>query len=175
MTNKIAIYVDGSFKTINEHQLIGSAYVVVNKDGSTVERKVAKEYEAGTHSRNITGELNATYGAIAYALQNNVPEITIYHDYVGIAEWANLNWKANKPETQKYANYINRVRNEKGLVINFIHVKGHSGNMFNEVADKLAGEAIDEYAIAHDLYPKVEIPGIDETTQETELEVIDMF
>ena len=173
MTNKIAIYVDGSFKTINEHQLIGSAYVVVNVDGSTVERKVAKEYGAGT--RNITGELNATYGAIAYALQNNLPEITIYHDYLGIAEWANLNWKANKPETKQYANYVNRVRNEKGLIINFIHVKGHSGNMFNEVADKLAGEAIDEYAIAHDLYPKVEIPNVDETTQETELEVIDMF
>lgn len=172
MTNKIAIYVDGSFKTINEHQLIGSAYVVVNPDGSTVERKVAKEVEAGNHSRNISGELNATYGAIAYALQNNLPEITIYHDYVGIAEWANLNWKANKPETKQYANYVNRVRNEKGLVINFIHVKGHSGNMFNEVADKLAGEAIDEYAIANDLYPTMQI---EETAQETELEVIDMF
>ena len=172
MTNKIAIYVDGSFKTINEHQLIGSAYVVVNPDGSTVERKVAKEVEAGNHSRNISGELNATYGAIAYALQNNLPEITIYHDYVGIAEWANLNWKANKPETKQYANYVNRVRNEKGLVINFIHIKGHSGNMFNEVADKLAGEAIDEYAIANDLYPTMQI---EETAQETELEVIDMF
>jgi ribonuclease H len=172
MTNKIAIYVDGSFKTINEHQLIGSAYVVVNPDGSTVERKVAKEVEAGNHSRNISGELNATYGAIAYALQNNLPEITIYHDYVGIAEWANLNWKANKPETKQYANYVNRVRNEKGLIINFIHVKGHSGNMFNEVADKLAGEAIDEYAIANDLYPTMQI---EETAQETELEVIDMF
>lgn len=172
MTNKIAIYVDGSFKTINEHQLIGSAYVVVNPDGSTVERKVAKEVEAGTHSRNISGELNATYGAIAYALQNNLPEITIYHDYVGIAEWANLNWKANKPETKQYANYVNRVRNEKGLVINFVHVKGHSGDMFNEVADKLAGEAIDEYAIANDLYPTMQI---EETAQKTELEVIDMF
>ena len=172
MTNKIAIYVDGSFKTINEHQLIGSAYVVVNPDGSTVERKVAKEVEAGNHSRNISGELNATYGAIAYALQNNLPEITIYHDYVGIAEWANLNWKANKPETKQYANYVNRVRNEKGLIINFIHVKGHSGNMFNEVADKLAAEAIDEYAIANDLYPTMQI---EETAQETELEVIDMF
>lgn len=171
-TNKITIYVDGSFKTINEHQLIGSAYVVVNPDGSTVERKVAKEVEAGNHSRNISGELNATYGAIAYALQNNLPEITIYHDYVGIAEWANLNWKANKPETKQYANYVNRVRNEKGLVINFVHVKGHSGNMFNEVADKLAGEAIDEYAIANDLYPTMQI---EETAQETELEVIDMF
>ena len=172
MTNKIAIYVDGSFKTINEHQLIGSAYVVVNPDGSTVERKVAKEVEAGKHARNISGELNATYGAIAYALQNNLPEITIYHDYVGIAEWANLNWKANKPETKQYANYVNRVRNEKGLVINFIHVKGHSGDIFNEVADKLAGEAIDEYAIANDLYPTMQI---EETAQETELEVIDMF
>ena len=170
-TNKIAIYVDGSFKTINEHQLIGSAYVV-NPDGSTVERKVAKEYEAGTHSWNVTGELNAVYGAVAYALQNNVPEVNIYHDLEGSAHWANKTWKAKKPETQKYANYINRVLNEKGLVINFIHVKGHSGDMFNEVADKLAGEAIDEYAIANDLYPTMQI---EETAQETELEVIDMF
>jgi len=172
MTNKIAIYVDGSFKTINEHQLIGSAYVVVNEDGSTVERKVAKEYEAGTHSWNVTGELNAVYGAVAYALQNNVSEVNIYHDLEGSAHWANKTWKAKKPETQKYANYINRVRNEKGLIINFIHVKGHSGNMFNEVADKLAGEAIDECAIANDLYPTMQV---DTVTPEAELEVIDMF
>lgn len=171
MENKIAIYVDGSFKTINEHQLIGSAYVVVNEDGSTVERKVAKEYEAGTHSRNITGELNAVYGAVAYALQNNVSEVNIYHDLEGSAHWANKTWKAKKPETQKYANYINRVRMEKGLTINFIHVKGHSGNMFNEVADKLAGEAIDEYAIANDLYPTMQIDEV----AVAELEVIDMF
>lgn len=172
MTNKIAIYVDGSFKSINGHQLIGSAYVVVNVDGSTVERKVAKEYEAGTHSWNVTGELNAVYGAVAYALQNNVSEVNIYHDLEGSAHWANKTWKAKKPETQKYANYINRVRNEKGLVINFIHVKGHSGNMFNEVADKLAGEAIDEYAIANDLYPTMQV---DTVAPEAELEVIDMF
>ena len=172
MTNKITIYVDGSFKTINGHDLVGSAYVVVNPDGSTVERKVAKEYEAGTHSWNVTGELNAVYGAVAYALQNNVSEVNIYHDLEGSAHWANKTWKAKKPETQKYANYINRVRNEKGLVINFIHVKGHSGDMFNEVADKLAGEAIDEYAIANDLYPTMQV---DTVAPEAELEVIDMF
>ena len=85
---------------------------------------------------------------------------------------ANKTWKAKKPETQKYANYINRVRNEKGLVINFIHVKGHSGDMFNEVADKLAGEATDEYAIANDLYPTMQV---DTVAPEAELEVIDMF
>ena len=171
MTNKISIYVDGSFKSINGHDLVGSAYVVINQDGSTVERKVAKEYEAGTHSWNITGELNAVYGAVAYALQNNISEIDIYHDLEGSANWANKTWKAKKPETQKYANYMQRVQNEKDLTINFIKVKGHSGNMFNEVADKLAGEAIDEYAIANDLYPTMQI---DETTV-AELEVIDMF
>ena len=172
MTNKISIYVDGSFKSINGHDLVGSAYVVINQDGSTVERKVAKEYEAGTHSWNITGELNAVYGAVAYALQNNISEIDIYHDLEGSANWANKTWKAKKPETQKYANYMQRVQNEKDLTINFIKVKGHSGNMFNEVADKLAGEAIDEYAIANDLYPTMQI---EETAPEAELEVIDMF
>lgn len=174
MTNKISIYVDGSFKSINGHDLVGAAYVVINKDGSTVERKVAKEYETGTHSWNVTGELNAVYGAVAYALQNNISEIDIYHDLEGSAFWANKTWKAKKPETQKYANYMQRVQSEKDLTINFIKVKGHSGNMFNEVADKLAGEAIEEYAIANDLYPTVEIPTIDEAP-EAELEVIDMF
>ena len=172
MTNKISIYVDGSFKSINGHDLVGSAYVVINQDGSTVERKVAKEYETGTHSWNITGELNAVYGAVAYALQNNISEIDIYHDLEGSANWANKTWKAKKPETQKYANYMQRVQNEKDLTINFIKVKGHSGNMFNEVADKLAGEAIDEYAIANDLYPTMQV---DTVAPEAELEVIDMF
>lgn len=175
MTNKISIYVDGSFKSINGHDLVGSAYVVINEDGSTVERKVAKEYETGTHSWNITGELNAVYGAVAYALQNNISEIDIYHDLEGSAFWANKTWKANKPETQKYANYMQRVQSEKDLTINFIKVKGHSGNMFNDVADKLAKSAIEEYAVANDLYPTVEIPAVDEVAPEAELEVIDMF
>ena len=32
----------------------------------------------------------------------------------------------------------------KDIKINFIKVKGHSGNKYNDLVDKLAGEALDK-------------------------------
>ena len=46
-------------------------------------------------------------------------------------------WKAKKSYTKTYAEQIHEFRKE--IQITFIHVKGHNGNTWNEIADQEAG------------------------------------
>jgi ribonuclease H-related protein len=66
--------------------------------------------------------------------------VTVFHDYEGLGLWATLAWRAKNPLTQHYARTVNPyVRS--GLV-QFRHVKGHTGVEGNERADRLAGWAL---------------------------------
>lgn len=66
--------------------------------------------------------------------------VTVFHDYEGLGLWATLAWRAKNPLTQHYARTVNPyVRS--GLV-QFRHVKGHTGVEGNERADRLAGYAL---------------------------------
>ena len=66
--------------------------------------------------------------------------IYIYHDYEGIARWANGEWKANKEKTQAYQQFIKESR-EKIQII-FVKVAAHTGVKYNEQADQLAKKAL---------------------------------
>lgn len=70
----------------------------------------------------------------------NFNNIEIYHDYIGISKWAFGLWKTNKEATRKYRDFIKSIM--KSYSISFKHVKGHSGNKYNELADKYAKEGI---------------------------------
>ena len=62
----------------------------------------------------------------------------IFHDYEGISKWATKEWKCKNQYTKAYLEFID---SNPGIVSEFIHVYGHTGNIYNELADKLAGEA----------------------------------
>ena len=49
-------------------------------------------------------------------------------------------WKANKEGTKLYRDFYNSI--SKKLKVDFIKVKAHSGDKYNEEADKLAKEAL---------------------------------
>ena len=51
---------------------------------------------------NVAGEIKGSEAAMQYAVDHNIPEITIYHDYEGIAKWCTGAWKATKPGTIAY-------------------------------------------------------------------------
>lgn len=132
--NGWAIYVDGSFLK-GRYGWGFAAY----RDGTLIHTaNGADDKEEAAALHNVAGELKATIEAVRWAQEEGFSPITIYHDYAGIAEWALGHWKTNRDLTRRYADYISRHLSW----VNFCKVAGHTGVVGNEVADKLAKEAL---------------------------------
>lgn len=124
------VYVDGSY--INGKTGYG---LVILKDGRAVEEifgQVEKEAAGGTHQ--VAGELIAVEEALRWCQKNDVKEVSIFYDYLGIEKWATGAWKANQSLTQSYAKFVRA----SGIRIRWRKVASHTGNRWNDYADKLA-------------------------------------
>lgn len=134
------IYVDGSFNTVKNNFSYG--FVVVNNDNVVYEDKgIGYDIDA-VALRNVSGEVLGSLNAIRYAIENGFKKVNIYFDYQGIQSWAIGTWKRNNRITQDYHSQIQEMKKE--IDINFIKVKGHSGDRFNDRADYLAKKALEE-------------------------------
>lgn len=130
-------YVDGSFN--EETNKYGSG-VVFMFNGKTEEM-----YESGNNKdlvimRNVAGEIIGAVLAVKAAVKAGASKIIIYHDYTGIANWANGNWAAKKPGTQMYKNFMQEAMEK--IKIEFKKVTAHTGVEYNERADILAKTAV---------------------------------
>lgn len=134
------IYVDGSFNTVKNNFSYG--FVVVNNDNVVYEDKGIGYDQDAVALRNVSGEVLGSLNAIRYAIENGFKKVNIYFDYQGIQSWAIGTWKRNNRITQDYHNQIQQMK--KKIDINFIKVKGHSGDKFNDRADYLAKKALEE-------------------------------
>lgn len=105
------------------------------------------------HTTNNEMELTAVYMALVKSLKEKVEKVTIYSDsaYVVNAikkEWL-LNWNKNGWKTKTGGTVKNKKIWEKmykllyvkKMKVNMIHVKGHNGDLLNELADKNAVKA----------------------------------
>lgn len=134
----VKAYVDGSFDQTSNRFSCG---VVIIKDADNpITLNQAFEDEAAATHRNVAGEVMGSRMAIQYCLDNGIDELRIYHDYEGISKWANNEWKANHALTQDYKLFVSEARLK--MKIEFVKVKAHTGNKYNELADKLAKEAL---------------------------------
>lgn len=86
---------------------------------------------------NVAGEIQGVIEATKWAIANDEP-IVICHDYIGLSEWAIGNWKTNKQLTKNYAEFMKPHLN----LVSFKKVSGHTGIVGNELADKLAKQAL---------------------------------
>ena len=137
-TEEVEAYVDGSFdETIGKYAfgcvLLRDRQIVYTICGCSSDSRYID-------MRNVAGELEAAKQVIMWAVANNIKSIRIYHDYQGIASWANGEWAANKQGTKEYVDFIKRYRDM--IRIEFTKVKGHSGEKYNEMADMLAKEGL---------------------------------
>lgn len=133
------MYTDGSFNSVTG--VYGGAYCI---DG-LLEGSVSGDDPELASSRNVAGECMAVVRGIKTAIDQEKlcpdDKITIYHDYTGLADWAEGRWKAKKPVAIKYVEAI-KLFKSKGLLIEFIKVPAHSGVEINEKVDKLAKKAV---------------------------------
>ncbi len=150
------IYTDGSYKKIpGLGEFYGSAAFIVPGDdveNSVTLTKAGNDEYVSLH--NVSGEIFAVMMAMEHCLNvlhvNKEDTVRIFHDYVGIANWVKRKgepdyWRAKNQVTQTYAAYMNSLV-KTATNLTFHHVTGHSGNVGNELVDKLAKQAIDEYA-----------------------------
>ena len=92
--------------------------------------------------RNVAGEMLGAMYAVQWGINKRYRAIKICYDYMGIEKWATGAWKTNNVLTQKYAEFMKGRR--KFIEISFQKIKAHSGDCYNEQADRLAKQALTE-------------------------------
>lgn len=134
----VDIYVDGSYN-ISTHSYSYGMVVVSNNNVIHKDNGVGED-ERASAMRNVAGEVLGSLNAVKYAIENKYKEANIFFDYQGIQSWALGTWKRNNYLTQDYHKEMQELM--KKIKINFIKVKGHSGDLYNDMADRLAKDAI---------------------------------
>ncbi len=129
------IYVDGSYFH-GRYSWGIAAYI----DGRLIHTAngVGKSADAA-QLHNVAGEVEAAMQAVKWAVSEGITCPVICHDYIGISEWAQKRWKTNTPTTAAYADFMAAYVDQ----VSFHKVTGHTGVEGNELADKLARQALE--------------------------------
>ncbi len=134
---EVNAYVDGSYDN-RAHQY--SSGVVILYNGEKILISKLGDNEELADMRNVAGEIKGAEMAMEFALEKKASTLTIYYDYEGIEKWCNGAWKTKKDGTKKYKEYYDEV--SRKVNIQFVKVKAHSGNKYNEEADQLAKKVL---------------------------------
>lgn len=136
-TDVAIAYVDGSYKASTGEFSCGA--ILIYKDE---EITISKKYNDKKLAlmNNVAGEIMGSVEVMRYCIQNGIKNVDIYHDYEGIGMWGTGQWKTNKEGTIAYKRFCDSCRDK--LSFRFIKVKGHSNDKYNDIADKLAKNAL---------------------------------
>lgn len=137
---EIVAYVDGSFDVDTGDFAYG--LVLIDDQGNEETFNGAMNHPEYSLNRNVAGEVFASMKAIELAIERNKKKVYIHFDYMGIKAWAEGTWKTNKELTQKYKAFVEEKRDL--IEIEFIKVKAHSNDKYNDMADSLAKKALDK-------------------------------
>ena len=132
-------YIDGSFDKYTHQYAFGVVLIYEGKE-EHFSRSFQDPERAKLH--NVAGELEGAIFAMNAAKERGWPRIDIYYDYQGIECWATGEWKRNLQVTQDYHTFCRSIM--ENLDVHFHKVKGHSGVLYNEMADKLARAALNK-------------------------------
>lgn len=123
----IEIYTDGAYSSSRNQG--GWAFVVVQDN-----KVIHKEYDGLINTTNNRMEIMGMLKALEWIKQNSIPlPIKIYTDSMYVIGTLTLNWKMKK-NTDLWKILLPLVNSD----IEYLHIKGHDGNRFNEECDKWA-------------------------------------
>ncbi|MDR1696532.1 MAG: reverse transcriptase-like protein [Endomicrobium sp.] len=124
------IFVDGSY--------IGgiTGYGAVIFLGNEVKAELSG-IAAGTQFRQFGGELKSVIESLKWCEKNGVLKARVNYDYEGIEKFATGMWQ---PKNELSKEYVDFLRKNK-VQIQWRHIKSHTGNSKNDIADKLAKNA----------------------------------
>ena len=130
-------YVDGSYHIGTKEFSCGAVLFLNGEELHFSERFTDLDL---AEMRNVAGEIKGSETVLRYCIEHDVPSVTLYHDYEGVAKWATGEWKAKKPGTIAYREFCAAAA--KHIRFRFVKVKGHSGDKYNDLADRLAKDAL---------------------------------
>ena len=137
---KIEIYTDGSGKD----REAGWGFVVVEDNKETHAEcgrvKTGKDKELPSKGTNNTGELEAIKQALGWIEKHKPAQVWIRYDSQYAANMTQGIWRPK--QHKEYIKYIREKEREanKRSSVHWKHVKGHSGDTWNDRADELAEE-----------------------------------
>jgi len=147
----LKIYVDGSH--IKGTRKLGYGILFVDEYGNEygisnsgitpnfMNKKFGIRKEQARYLSNPTMEFAAVAHALEIASKTNKEKIIIHYDYIGSEKWLNGEWKAKKPHIKSIYSKAKKSLNtieEKGIDVEWVHIKSHSGHRENDIADLLA-------------------------------------
>lgn len=135
--DRAVAYVDGSFREDTGEFSCGA---VLFWKGEKQEFSQKNSDPDMAQMRNVAGEIMGAVVVIRWCLGHNIPAVDLYHDYAGVGMWATGQWKTNKAGTQAYREFCRRA-GEK-ISLRFFKVQAHSGDYWNDEADRLAKQAL---------------------------------
>lgn len=121
----IHVYTDGAYSSSRDQG--GWSYVVLYKN-----QLIKKEFGGVKATTNNRMEILAVLNAVEL-FKNTTHSVNIYTDSMYVVGSLTLNWKrnANLDLWEKFNSYdLSKF--------NFLHVKGHNDNTYNEMCDDLA-------------------------------------
>ena len=132
------IYTDGScVKKVG-----GYGYLYI-QNGEIVEKQKGK---VGDNTTNQVSELYAIYKALELCLCDNIDLYTDSKYAIGCCtewwpNWIKNGWKNSKKQDVANKELIQKIlKLLETKKVKFHHVFGHTGNIYNEMCDKLANE-----------------------------------
>lgn len=138
-TGQIIAYVDGSFEVSLGRYAYGC--VILTPDGEIIRESGSGNNPESAALRNVTGEMLGAMNAVKWCIEHGYQAVDIRYDYMGIEMWATGGWKAKNILTQKYSEYMQRQAQR--IQITFKKIAAHTGDKYNEEADKLAKAALE--------------------------------
>lgn len=138
--DQLITYVDGSY----EHSILKYAFgcVFLMPDGTIYVENGSGNNPESAKLRNVTGEMLGAMFAVRFAIKNGFRSVEIRYDYEGVEKWVTGAWKSKTELTQKYADAMRRWSAQ--IQMKFTKVAAHSNVYFNEMADRLAKQALVE-------------------------------
>ena len=130
-------YIDGSYDAKTGWYSFGGVLLWNDQ-----EYQFSKKYEPDQYSssRNVAGEIKGAGYILQYACNHGIKEINLIYDYAGIEKWYTGEWQANSGIAVAYTTFRDQVKNK--IKVNFIKVKSHSNDKYNDLADTLAKKAL---------------------------------
>lgn len=145
--NYLNVFTDGSYNKDKPEFTYGAFCCPELYIGKVFKTSVAE----ATSMWNVGGELLAAICAMTFISKlaenlettNESLKVRLYYDYEGVGKWVKREWKAKKPLTRAYVDFVRaKLNTHSNLSVDFIWIKGHNGTKGNEMADELAFDGL---------------------------------